>query len=95
MARIYSEYGMETMRRLERLIFLKHFGAAACTACFTSFLISLVPLTIRLVTKNRKFENFIIPPVLFILTVIARLENIDKLRQHAAELENLSGSIGK
>ena len=88
MAEIQKKYGGGTIRRIERIIYLKHVGAAIGSASLISSLILLVPLI-----KYHRAWDFIIFFVLIITTVACLMENRLKLKQQDKVLKHLADTI--
>ena len=89
MADIQKNYGVDTIRRIERTIYLKHVGAAIGSASLISCLILLVPL----IKYQFRGWDCVIISVLAVLTIVCLLENRWKLNQQNETLKNLADNM--
>ena len=87
---IENNFSFYTIRRLERIVFLKHIGAAIGSSSLVSFLIFLYPLC-----KFTRKIDIVISLLFFILTIICIIENRVKFTKNNEVLEDLAQKINK
>jgi len=91
MADIQKNYGVDTIRRIERTIYLKHVGATIGSTSLISCLILLVPL----IKYQFREGDCVIISVLAVLTIVCLLGNRRKLNQQNETLKNLADNMKK
>jgi len=90
MADIQKKYGGDTIRRIERIIYLKNIGSAIASASLISSLILLFPLF-----KHHRIGDFIIFFFFALLTIVCVIENRNMLNKQNETLRHFAEDIRK
>ena len=85
---IQEKYGFGTIRRIERIVYLKHVGAAVGSASLIGSFILLVSLI-----KYHKIGDFIAFFILIAFTIVCLIENRWKLKQQNETLKHLANNM--
>lgn len=85
---IRKNYSELTLREIERVIFLKHFGACVGGASLISSIVLLV-----IVVKFQKVQDYFLLCILILFTVVCLKENIIKKKQQDKILEDLTNKL--
>ena len=88
MGDIQKKHGSDVIRRIERIIYLKHVGVAIGSASFISSWILLIPLI-----RYHEIKYFTAFFVLVVLTLVCLMESRSKLREQNETLKSFAGTM--
>jgi hypothetical protein len=85
---IRKNYSEVTLREIERVIFLKHFGASIGGASLIGSIVLLV-----IVIKFKRVQDYFLLLILILFTIVCLRENIFKKKQQDKIIEDLTNKL--